>query len=51
MQLINQFYDIQGKAERINNTPFLFSFIIYFTVALLRPVFVSYETEGISEPN
>jgi putative membrane protein len=23
MQHINQFYDIQGKAERINNTPFL----------------------------
>ena len=23
MQHINRFYDIQGKAERINNTPFL----------------------------
>jgi putative membrane protein len=36
MQHINQFYDIQGKAERINNTPFLkiYSAFTSVTVAI-----------------
>lgn len=45
MQHINQFYDIQGKAERINNTPFLkiYSAFTSVTVAiyvLLIPFFI-----------
>jgi putative membrane protein len=45
MQQINRFYDIQGKAERIKNTPFLMIYsaftriIVGFYVALI-PIFV-----------
>lgn len=45
MQHINRFYDIQGKAERIKNTPFLkiysvFTRIIVFFYVLLLPLFI-----------
>jgi putative membrane protein len=45
MQQINRFYDIQGKAERINNTPFLkiYSAFTRLTVTiyvLLIPLFI-----------
>lgn len=45
MQHINRFYDIQGKAERIKNTPFLmiysaFTRIIVTVYALLIPLFI-----------
>lgn len=45
MQHINRFYDIQGKAERIKNTPFLMIYsaftkiIVYFYVILI-PLFI-----------
>lgn len=45
MQHINRFYDIQGKAERIKNTPFLmiysaFTRIIVTLYVLLIPLFI-----------
>lgn len=45
MQHINRFYDIQGKAERIKNTPFLmiysaFTKIIVSFYVLLIPLFI-----------
>ncbi|MBB4803491.1 putative membrane protein [Flavobacterium nitrogenifigens] len=45
MQHINRFYDIQGKAERIKNTPFLmiysaFTRIIVYFYVLLIPLFI-----------
>jgi putative membrane protein len=45
MQHINKFYEIQGKAERIRNTPFLkiysiFTKITVFFYVLLLPLFV-----------
>ena len=45
MQHINRFYDIQGKAERINNTPFLmiysaFTKIIVSFYVILIPLFI-----------
>ncbi len=45
MQHINRFYDIQGKAERIRNTPFLmiysaFTRIIVSFYVILIPVFI-----------
>ncbi len=45
MQHINRFYDIQGKAERINNTPFLkiysaFTRVIVMVYVLLIPIFI-----------
>lgn len=45
MQLLNRFYDIQGKAERIKNTPFLmiysaFTKIIVSFYVMLIPLFI-----------
>jgi ion channel-forming bestrophin family protein len=45
MQHINRFYEIQGKAERIKNTPFLkiysaFTRIVVFIYVLLLPLFI-----------
>jgi putative membrane protein len=45
MQHINQFYDVQGKAERIKNTPFLmiysaFTKIIVRFYVILIPLFI-----------
>ena len=45
MQHLNRFYDIQGKAERIKNTPFLmiysaFTRIIVYFYVLLIPLFI-----------
>lgn len=45
LQHINRFYDIQGKAERIKNTPFLkiysaFTRIIVVTYVILIPFFL-----------
>jgi len=45
MQHINRFYDIQGKAERIKNTPFLMTYsaftkIIVSFYAILIPLFI-----------
>lgn len=45
MQQINRFYDIQGKAERINNTPFLkiysaFTSVTVTIYVLLIPFFI-----------
>lgn len=45
MQLLNRFYDIQGKAERIKNTPFLmiysaFTKIIVSFYVILIPLFI-----------
>lgn len=45
MQLINRFYDIQGKAERIKNTPFLmiysaFTKLIVSIYVALIPLFI-----------
>lgn len=45
MQHINRFYDIQGKAERIKNTPFLmiysaFTKIIVSFYVILIPLFI-----------
>jgi len=45
MQHINRFYDIQGKAERIKNTPFLmiysaFTKLIVSFYVILIPLFI-----------
>jgi putative membrane protein len=45
MQHINRFYEVQGKAERIKNTPFLmiysaFTKIIVSFYVLLIPLFI-----------
>lgn len=45
MQHINRFYDVQGKAERIKNTPFLliygaFTRLIVVVYVLLMPLFI-----------
>jgi putative membrane protein len=45
MQHVNRFYDVQGKAERIKNTPFLliysvFTRITVFFYVLLLPLFI-----------
>lgn len=45
MQFINTYYDIQGKLERINNTPFLkiysaFARIIILSYIIMIPVFI-----------
>lgn len=45
MQHINRFYDIQGKAERIKNTPFLkiygiFTRLVVICYVMLIPLFV-----------
>lgn len=56
MQHINRFYDIQGKAERIKNTPFLmiysaFTKIIVSFYVILLPLFIGDIDLGGEESN
>lgn len=56
MQHINHFYDIQGKAERIKNTPFLmiysaFTKIIVSFYVILLPLFIGDIDLGGEESN